>query len=391
MCVKNENKLAVIQKTADGVYTVREAADLLGVTARRVRQLKSEFLKEGKTAFVHGNSGKQPANHYIDENLRERVAALKESDAYSDASVTRFREFLAEREGIKISYTALSGILKAAGIVSKPKGGKRTGPFSGTREAFGEMLGAAARSHDWFGDGTPRVLHGLTDDATKRVTGLYFCRDECVKGYVEVLRQTVTNHGAPLELYSEKAGTVFGGNSLLGYMIGKRLGTDIVGDADAPHAKRRIDYLWKALRNRLPGWLKKQGITDMERANRELHRYIAAFNNRFANEPRVPESSFAPLDDNDPNLTLAVRHKTGTDSQGRFLFSGFVFTVDSDPPLADKKIEFLFGEEMDFIAYCEGKYHKVSFRGPKNRDRIVRPANALKILVQEIYYTNLDN
>jgi len=370
----------------EGAYTTEQVAEKLGISERTVRHQKKRYTEQGESSLVHGNSGRIPAN-YIDEELRTRIVALRKSDAHGGVSVSRFRKVLAEQEGIKISYTTLSGILKAEGIASKTKKGE-AGPFR-HKGAFGEMLGAASHFHDWFGDGTPCVLHGLADDATKRITGLYFCRDECVKGYIEVLRQTVTNHGIPLELYAENRETLFRGTSGLGFIVGNWLGIDITADTDAPHAKKRVAHLWKALRNGFPRWLKKLGIADMERANGELHRYIALFNGRFAKEPRMPEASFVPLGDHNLDLLLALRHVVATDSRGRFLFNGFVFIVDSEKPLAHKKIEFLFGEEIGFLAHCEGEYHKVSFHGSKNKDRVVRPSNALKVLIQESYCVGL--
>ena len=113
---------------------------------------------------------------------------------------------MAEYEHIKISYTTLSRLLKNASITSKRKHrteGRRLKRRQ-RREAFGELLQADATSYDWFKDGKNRALHAFIDDATGRVTGLYFCQNECLMGYLEVLRQTVTNYGIPRELYADK-------------------------------------------------------------------------------------------------------------------------------------------------------------------------------------------
>jgi len=252
------------------------------------------------------------------------------------------------------------------------------------------MMGIAVIFHDWLGSGTPCALYGLADNATRQVTGLYLCHDECIKGYIEVLRQTVTNHGIPLGLHAENSETLFGGDSPLGAIIGDRLGIDLIAAPDAQHLKR-VGYLWKALRNHFPRWLRILSISDMGRINRELHHYMAVFNERFAKEPQSPESYFVPLGvQHDLDLLLSVRHETVTDAMGRFFFNEFVFSVDSEQPFAHKRIEFLFGEGVGFLACCDGKYHKVSFHESKHKDRIVRPSTVLKTLVREIYYTKLD-
>ena len=289
---ENTEKLELICGAAKGTYTTERVAWQLDVNERTVRNLKERYRERGKNALVHGNSGRRPAN-YIEESLRTYIVDLKKSTAYSEYNIARFRDLLAECEGIDIAYTTLLGILKAAGIAPKAKArGKKF------KEASGEMLGMAAYSHDWFWDGTPCVLHGIADDVTRHITGLYFCQNECANGYIEVLRQAVTNYGVPLELYAENAEMLFDVTSRLGSIVDK-LKTDIMDDASAPHAKKRIEHMWKALRKRLPIWLKEQGIADMEQANLELHRFIDIFNGQFAREPQIPESYFVPLEDHD--------------------------------------------------------------------------------------------
>jgi transposase len=193
-------KLTVIQGAVEGHYTVKEAAHKLSLSTRRIKQLKRAFRK-------HGNSFRHPVN-YTDEKLRERIVGLKKSAIYSEANFTHFQELLAEHENIQISYAALSRVLKGAGITSKRSrraGGKRY-KRRDRRAAFGEMLQADATSYDWFGAGQRCALHGSIDDATGRITDLYFCQNECLMGYLEVLRQTLAGYGVPGELYADKAG-----------------------------------------------------------------------------------------------------------------------------------------------------------------------------------------
>jgi hypothetical protein len=57
--------------------------------------------------------------NYTGETLRNRIIALKKSALYENTNFTHFRELLEERENIVISYTALTNILKDAGVVSK--------------------------------------------------------------------------------------------------------------------------------------------------------------------------------------------------------------------------------------------------------------------------------
>jgi hypothetical protein len=105
---------------------------------------------------------------------------------------------LEENEGMQISYSTLSGILKDAEIISKRKhcGESKVFKRRKRRSSFGEMLQGTS-SHDWFGAGKRCALHGFIDDATGKLTDLYFCQNECLMGYLEVLRQTLVNYGIP--------------------------------------------------------------------------------------------------------------------------------------------------------------------------------------------------
>jgi len=135
MANEENERLTLIQSAMEGIYTTKQVATRLGISERAVRGLKRKYAAQGKNALVHGNSGRRPVN-YIDDALRAHIASLKKSDAYSKISISRFRTLLAEREGIKISYSALLGILKASGMVVKKKTKGRPG-LPGLREPSG--------------------------------------------------------------------------------------------------------------------------------------------------------------------------------------------------------------------------------------------------------------
>ena len=399
---KNPKIPALIQEALKGKRGVKETAKLLDLSEKRVRQLMGELGGHGKGAAPsHGNSGRQPPN-YFDENFRDKIIALKKSGAYSGATSASFQAMLAEREGIKISYSALLGILKSAGIAPKTKRGhfKRKG-------AFGEKLKAFAIPHDWLGDGGRGVLHGLIDDATGRITGLHFCLSECLMGYLQALKQTLAAHGVPMGLHAKKTGVLFAralGNAFasaeektqsatqLGSIAEKILGITITDGAIKPGARDCTKRLWEILQKRLARWLKRQSISDMETANRELHYYIYAFNNRFATQPRVAEEAFMPLGDYDPNLLLAARHAMVTDANSRFVFRDFVFQVDSPEPIAGKDIQLLIcpDDEKKLLAHYNKAFHPVSFLGPEAKDRIVRLDDALQAIMQEEFYASME-
>ena len=405
-------KLALIQGAVEGRYTVKEASLRLGLGTRRVKQLKKAFREQGESAVIHGNSGRHPANS-TDGAVRDQIIALKKSNAYSETNFAHFKELLAEREGIQISYTALCGILKHAGIPSKRKHRAEGRRFRRRkrRSAFGEMLQADASSYDWFGTGRRSALHGFIDDATGQITGLYFCQNECLRtivrwGYLEALRQTLETYGVPLELYADKAGIFFVNNkkaenwrveellagrpldkTQFGVIVDEQLGISMIS-AHTPQAKGRIERLWGTLQDRLPIWLKLEGIADMEQANRRLEHFIADFNARFACKPEEAETAFVPIDasSHDLDKLLAVRYERITDNCGCFSFQNFIFQIDSKKPFAKKKVQFLFSQKLGFKVLCDKEYYPVSFLGLKGGKASTHIPDVTKILIQKFYY-----
>lgn len=56
MSKKELLKHHVIKTAIDGELTVKQAAERLNLTQRRIKQLKKEFKEKGAIAVIHGNS-----------------------------------------------------------------------------------------------------------------------------------------------------------------------------------------------------------------------------------------------------------------------------------------------------------------------------------------------
>ena len=378
MSTKEIARLALIKGALDGKYTVGYIAKRLGISERQVKRIKKVVRDKGDGAVIHGNSGRHPSNCKSAE-LRQRITALKRSYLYEDTNFTYFQELLLERENIQISYTALSGVLKQAGIVSKKAHRNEGKRFTRRkrRSAFGEMLQADATSFDWFGTGSRQALHGFIDDATGRLVGLYMCENECLQGYLETLRQTLEKYGIPLDLYTDKASLFFVNTKksenwtldekLAGKTLGKtqfgriadKLGIQLIA-AHSPQAKGRVERLWGTLQDRLPTYCKLNAVKDICRFNADAEGIMEWFNQRYAVEPESDETSFVPLSPEDNlDTLLAVTHERTTDSCGCFLFQNLKFEVVSDKALFKKKIIFLFSEKIGFRALYGKNYYRV--------------------------------
>jgi len=310
MTQKEITRLRVINQTIDKVITIKEAAELLGLSERQVIRLKGGVNNYGPAFIIHKNRGRKP-QHTLPDEVRMKIVELKQTK-YQEANFNHFVELLEEHEDIKVSYTSVHRILTQAGIKSPKKHRKRKSHHRRKRKPQkGMLVQIDASPHEWIIGGELFTLHGAIDDATGEILALFFTPNECMEGYFEIIRQIVKNYGIPMSLYCDRH-TIFvspndGKLSIEDQLKGKtvnltqfgrameELGITII-KANSPQAKGRIEKLWDTLQSRLPVEFKIRGIDTMEAANAFLSQFIVAYNEKFGVEPENPEPAFRPLE-----------------------------------------------------------------------------------------------
>jgi len=60
LSVAESAKFNVISRVVDGVMTIIEAANMLGLSERQIKRLKKGVQTEGANALVHKNRGRSP-------------------------------------------------------------------------------------------------------------------------------------------------------------------------------------------------------------------------------------------------------------------------------------------------------------------------------------------
>ena len=68
MTRREMTRLKVVGKLIERTVTVKDAAEVLGLSTRQVLRLKKGVIEKGSEAIVHGNRGKRPANA-VDEKF----------------------------------------------------------------------------------------------------------------------------------------------------------------------------------------------------------------------------------------------------------------------------------------------------------------------------------
>lgn len=321
LTMDGQRKYEVIKKLVDENGNKDRAAMTLNITRRHINRLIRAYLKRGKAAFVHGNTGRKPATT-VPDDTRAAIVELYHTKYY-DANFTHFSELLASRENICVSVGTVASILEAEYILSpKVTKAKKKRIAKELRQMqvaaktkkekdsiqknivavedahtrrprcayFGELEQMDATPYEWV-PGQVWHLHLAVDDATGRITGAWFDTQETLNGYYHVFCQILTTYGIPYRFFTDRR-TVFtykkkNSPSLdedtytqFAYAC-KQLGVELESSS-VPQAKGRVERLNQTLQSRLPVELRLAGITTIDAANEFLNSYIKEFNEKFA-------------------------------------------------------------------------------------------------------------
>lgn len=385
---KDLKRATLIEACIKGECTVKQVADALGLSERRVKQIKKEVKENGVKSIQHGNRGRKPKNA-IPFETRQKILDLRSSYEYEISNFKHFQELLKERENIDISYSALYNILRNAGIKSPKKQRKTKLHHRRKRkECEGMMLQADGTPFDWFGNGQKYSLHGFIDDATGKITGLYMCKNECLLGYLEVLRQTLENYGIPISLYPDKYSVFFPPKKVNDHItleeqlngrekgitqfgrIVEELGIEMF-PASSPQAKGRIERLWETLQSRLVTEFRINHISTMDEANAFLLEYIQKYNSKFAIEATSKKVVFLKLPKRyNLDELLCVRFDRTIDNAGVFSINNSKFQI-MDKYLPPKtKVQIYLSQKIGMRVKSNNKLYDVQPLELISKDKI---------------------
>lgn len=362
-----------------GLYTSSEAAKRLGLSQRRIFTLKKEFNEQGQAAVFHGNKGRKSPKK-TSELVVQQIMLLRKLEGYKDMNFTHFHECVQNELGIQISLSTVRRILKDHGQSSPRRHKRRRKKVFKARErkpAQGMLLQGDATPYQWLGDDHYYALHGFIDDATGIVTGLYFTKNECLLGYLEVLRQTLTHYGAPQALYTDRASVFFVNpkktqelsieEQLEGVeknltqfgKIVEQLGIQSIA-AKTPQAKGRIERLWNTLQGRLPQILALHGIHDIDAANRFLPSFIQDFNEKFAVPAKSTENAFQKVPAHiDLDRLLSVCFERTLSRGSSISLHRRKFVIEQDRYTRPVKVQVLLSEKHGLRALINGCFYPI--------------------------------
>ena len=348
--MKYKNLLPVYLKgLASGKYTLSQAASACGYSVVRMCQLKKEYERVGLSVLEHKNRGRIPSNK-TPLAVKNKIMQLYTTPAYAGINFKYFCECLNHYENIKITYSTLRNIFAEYKIKS-PEAHRIKKPAPAHRPRirranFGDMLQIDGTPFPWFfrfGDKKKYCMVGAIDDATSKITALYITDNECLYGYMELLRLTINKYGCPREIYSDRAAVfchtprnkqnLTQWEQLAGLHDKKTQWQRILDDlsirqilAWSPEAKGSVERMWLTLQKRIPTELFRAGCDTVDKANLFLKKYVDRFNELFGVEPMRPESFFIPCTQNLDDI-LAAQVPRRADSNGCISFHSYKFAV----------------------------------------------------------------
>lgn len=374
-----------------GKYTLQQASESTGYSKTWLCLLKKKYKKEGFNCLEHHNKNRSPATKKPKE-LRERIAKIY-AEKYKDVNFQFYRRCLFEFENIKISYTTLRSIMKEYGQISpeahRIKKNKKAKRPRLRRDNFGDMIQIDGTPFQWFykfGNTKRYCLVGAIDDATSRITGLYMTEYECFYGYCEILRQTITRHGIPREIYSDRAAifcvtpknkhNLTQWEQLEGLHDKKTQWQRVLEDlkihqilAWSPEAKGRVERMWRTIQGELPQLFFLNKIQTVEQANAWLQNvYIDKFNNQYSVKASKDDEFFLPNANNLDDV-LCAKIPRRTDKEGCISFHSYKFHIENCWRVVHRPCILCISERGIFAKFeNDSKYYPVKCLDDFQRD-----------------------
>lgn len=312
----------VILKAIAGEIKWVQAADILGVSPRTIRRMYKSYKEYGIDGLLDRRT-LRPSLRRIPYNDVEKILKLFREE-YFDFNVKHFHEKLVEDHGIEYSYTWVKDLLQKAGYVKRGKGRGGHRKRRERRPLFGQMLHLDGSDHEWLSlcPGQRQMLLLVIDDATGKNLAGRLEEAETTKNCMSLMKQVVEEYGIPAQLYTDrdsvywhtkKAGGKVDPENLTQFgRVMDELGVEMI-PAYSPQARGRSERWNGTWQGRLVAELRREGIDNIEDANRYINEvFLPDMNRRFSVEPAESGSAFVSSGDADLDFIFSVIRRDRT-------------------------------------------------------------------------------
>src|SRR3989338_8747909 len=305
MSQKELNRYDIIKRLIRKEINGSEAANLLTLSTRQIRRLKSKVKEKGAFGLIHGNRGK-PSNHQLPKIEKERITFLLHRHYY-DFGPTLAKEKPTEIHHIVHDPKTIRQIMIDEKLW-QPKTKRQKSEYRSWRQRksnFGEMVQFDGSYEHWFEDRADKCcLLAAIDDATGRIIKAKFAQDEGVFPVFNFWLEYLEKQGKPHSIYLDKFSTykmtrqVALENHDLKTQFQRALEDLRIEPifANSPQAKGRVERLFGTLQDRLIKELRLNNISNINEANAFLEKtFTPAFNAKFSVEPKAKANLHTPL------------------------------------------------------------------------------------------------
>lgn len=316
---------AVIVQYLEGKISLEAACERLAVHRVTLWRKCQRLQREGPLGLAH-QLRDQPSNFGWDPKTKRSILELYDRE-YRPFGF-RVAHFYQQASGgfpRPVGYSTVVRWLKEAKLTVRVHKGWRHHSRRPRREAFGEMLQMDTSIHDWLGWKKNLALVSNMDDCTSWICGAHLTATDTTLANMTVLKQTLGTYGLFASLYVDRAPvfkvTRTGGigrinqptfqaayKTQIQRALGE-LGIELIF-AYSPQAKGRIERSFGTWQSRLIPELKKNRITDLDKANAYIRKvFVPNHNRRFAQNPARVPNAFVPLKEVDLDYILAERYQ----------------------------------------------------------------------------------
>lgn len=295
MSQKEIDRYDIIKRLIHREINGTQSADLLKLSTRQIRRLKTKVKKQGAAGLIHGNRGKA-SNRRISAKEKQNIIILLHRHYY-DYGPTFASEKLATSHRLKRDPKTIRQIMIEQKLwqPKKKKNGSEYRAWRQRKANYGEMVQFDGSYEHWFENRAPQCcLLAAIDDATGRIIRAKFNQHEGVFPVFDFWLEYLEKHGKPRSIYLDKFST---------YKMNQRVALENHDlktqferataqlqietiSAHSPQAKGRVERLFGTLQDRLIKELRLSNISTLAAANEFLAKvFIPQFNTKFSVKP----------------------------------------------------------------------------------------------------------
>ena len=293
---QERERLKLFERVKRGELSLREAAEICGLSYRQTRRLHKRYREGGDRGLLHRGRG-QPSNRARSAVFKATVLA-RYQERYPDFGPTLAAEKLA-LEGHVMDHETLRGWLIKAGLWQKRRKRAKHRSWRERRAHFGELVQLDGSHHKWFEERASKAcLMNMVDDA-QGTTLSWLAEEETIFAAMKLLWHWIERYGIPQSLYTDKKNVYVidektrekaadSGEEVFTQFgrACRQLGIKII-TAHSPEAKGRVERHHGLYQDRLVKELRLAEINTIAAANQFLQNdYCDQLNERFAVAPR---------------------------------------------------------------------------------------------------------